>query len=209
MTYRIITIDKQQRWMRSIGRMDKSEDGKPCYFRGTMQDVTELKEAEAQIKQLAFYDPLTQLPNRRLLNDRLYCAIHSNKQFAVLMMDLDRFKAVNDNLGHAAGDELLQHVAQRITRQLSENDIAARLCGDEFVVLLTNTNQHKTEHIALAIIQQLTLPFALHNTTVYVGTSIGISYYPKHGNTPEQLLDKADAALYQAKAQGRGCFCVA
>lgn len=124
-------------------------------------------------------------------------------------MDLDRFKAVNDTLGHAQGDELLKHVAQRISGQLTEHDTAARLGGDEFVVLLPNTTQQKTERIALAIIQTLSQPFNLKNTQVNIGTSIGISYYPKHGNTPDQLLDKADAALYQAKAQGRGCFCVA
>lgn len=209
-TYRIINNNKQIRWMRSIGRMEQSNtDEKPRYFRGTVQDVTELKEAEAQIKQLAFYDPLTKLPNRRLLSDRLHSAIQSNKKFAVLVMDLDHFKAVNDTLGHAQGDELLKLAAKRILGQLTEHDTVARLGGDEFVVLLPNTHQEKTQDTALNIIQTLIHPFNLKDTTINIGTSIGISYYPQHGDTPEQLLDKADSALYQAKAQGRGCFCIA
>ena len=216
--YRIINTDNQLRWMRSIGRVDVNESNAgspPIYFRGIVQDITELKVAEAEIKQLAFYDALTHLPNRRLLNERLQHGINlgerENKQLAVLMLDLDRFKAVNDSLGHLAGDELLQQVATRIKVQLRETDTVARLGGDEFVVLLPNLSHHEdVERVALAIIVELSQPFSLRKTDVVnIGTSIGISFYPEHGNHPEILLDRADIALYQAKEQGRGCFCIA
>jgi len=178
------------------------------------QDITDRKSAEEQIKQLAFYDPLTKLPNRRLLYERLQYSIElgkrESKQLAVLVLDLDRFKAVNDNLGHKAGDQLLQEVAQRITAQLRKIDTAARLGGDEFVILLTELNHFEdVERVALAIITELSKPFQLGNSNeVNISTSIGISFYPQHGNDPDMLLDYADIALYKAKDQGRGCFCV-
>jgi diguanylate cyclase (GGDEF)-like protein/PAS domain S-box-containing protein len=213
--YRIIDSNTQQRWIRSVGRVDESRSAEPSYFRGIVQDITELKVAEEQIKQLAFYDPLTQLPNRRLLDERLQHGIdqgqRDGKQLAVLMLDLDRFKAVNDSFGHSAGDELLQQVATRIKAQLRKVDTAARLGGDEFVVLLPDISYHEdVERVALAIISALSQAFWLHETNeVNIGTSIGISFYPEHGDIPEILLDRADTALYQAKDQGRGCFCIA
>jgi diguanylate cyclase (GGDEF)-like protein len=180
-----------------------------------VQDITERKAAEEQIKQLAFYDYLTQLPNRRLLNERLQYGIdlaqREGNQLAVLALDLDRFKAINDNLGHKAGDELLQKVAERIVTQLRKVDTAARLGGDEFVVLLSEISHHDdVKRVALAIIAELSQPFLLRETdSVNIGTSIGISFYPEHGDNPEILLDRADIALYKAKDQGRGCFCIA
>jgi diguanylate cyclase (GGDEF)-like protein/PAS domain S-box-containing protein len=213
--YRIIDSNKHLRWIRSVGRVDESRNADPSYFRGIVQDITELKEAEEQIKQLAFYDPLTQLPNRRLLDERLQHGIDKGQregtQLAVLMLDLDRFKAVNDSFGHSAGDELLQQVATRIKAQLRKVDTAARLGGDEFVVLLPDISHHDdVERVALAIISELSQAFWLHEINkVNIGTSIGISFYPEHGDNPEILLDRADTALYKAKDQGRGCFCIA
>ena len=213
--YRIIDANKQLRWIRSVGRVDESRNAEPTYFRGIMQDITERKAAEEQIRQLAFYDPLTKLPNRRLLDERLHHGIErahrEGNQLAVLMLDLDRFKAVNDNFGHKAGDELLQQVSERVLAQLRKIDTVARLGGDEFVVLLPDINHHENvARVALAIISELTKPFLLRETdSVNIGTSIGISFYPEHGTNPEILLDRADTALYQAKDQGRGCFCVA
>ena len=190
----------------------RKADGSPDYFIGMMLDITERKAAEEEIKKLAFFDPLTNLPNRRKLFDRLQYVIalnHRNQsQFAVFMIDLDKFKAVNDKLGHSAGDELLKQVAARITHCLRDNDMVARLGGDEFVFVLENLNPPEVaETIALKVIADLTLPFQLsENNSVQIGASIGIGLYPQHGNTPESLMDHADSALYQAKDNGRGCF---
>ncbi|MDO9139116.1 MAG: PAS domain S-box protein [Methylobacter sp.] len=190
----------------------KSSDGVVSHFVGTHSDITERKTAEEQIKQLAFYDPLTQLPNRRLLQERLKHGINverrEGRQLGLLMLDLDRFKAVNDSLGHLAGDELLLQVAARISARTRDVDLVARLGGDEFVVLLEDIAQPEdAARIAEEIITELSRPFCLpQNDNVLIGASIGISLYPQHGDTPEALMDHADAALYQAKDAGRGCF---
>lgn len=190
----------------------KSVDGTITHYVATFTDITERKAAEEQIRQLAFYDPLTRLPNRRLLLERLKHSIgverREGKQLALLMLDLDRFKAVNDNLGHLAGDELLQQVAMRITAKLREVDVVARLGGDEFIVLLEDiTHPENAARIAEAIVADLSKPFQLiQSDEVRIGVSIGISLYPQHGDSPEILMNSADAALYQAKDQGRGCF---
>lgn len=176
------------------------------------QRTRELKESEAIVRNLAYYDPLTQLPNRRLLTDRFQQAIshcHREKnKFAVMVIDLDKFKAVNDTFGHAAGDELLKQVAERIKMRLRENDTVARLGGDEFVVLLADVHSlDDTARVANALIETLTKPFVLtQNSNAQIGTSIGITFYPEHGEDGDVLMDKADTALYQAKDNGRGCF---
>ena len=189
-------------------------DGKIRHFLAIKRDITEYKKAEEQIKQLAFFDSLTNLPNRRKLLDHLQymIALHHREgnSFAVLMMDLDKFKPVNDSFGHAAGDELLKQVAERIKHCLRECDFVARLGGDEFVVVLQNENQDAVAHVANKIISDLTEPFQLcylnQCNQVQIGTSIGISFYPSHGTTAEKLIDCADTALYLAKDKGRGCF---
>jgi diguanylate cyclase (GGDEF)-like protein/PAS domain S-box-containing protein len=190
----------------------KSSDGRITHYVATFTDITERKEAEEKIKQLAFYDPLTQLPNRRLLLERLKHSIEmerrEGRQLALLMLDLDHFKAVNDNLGHVAGDQLLQQVAARIKSRLREKDVVARLGGDEFVVLLEDiTHPENAARIAEDIVADLSKPFQLNNNDeVRIGASIGISLYPEHGSIPEILMNSADTALYQAKNEGRGCF---
>ena len=190
----------------------KDNTGRITHYVGNSTDITERKTAENEIKQLAFYDPLTQLPNRRLLQERLKHAIdmerRDGKQLGLLMLDLDRFKAVNDSLGHLAGDELLQQVATRITARLRDVDMVARLGGDEFIVLLEDIAQPEdAARLSEEIIAALTKPFCLtQSNDVQIGASIGISLYPEHGDNPESLIDHADAALYQAKSAGRGCF---
>jgi diguanylate cyclase (GGDEF)-like protein len=190
----------------------RDTNGKVQGIFAAARDVTERKKAENEIKQLAFYDPLTGLPNRRKLLDRLNYSIklshREGKKFAVFMMDLDKFKAVNDAFGHAAGDDLLKQVAKKITKRLRDSDMVARLGGDEFVIVLENYHHHKdVEKVAAEVIADLTVMFELTDGKfVQIGASIGISFYPEHGITPEKLMDNADIALYQAKENGRGCF---
>ncbi len=183
-------------------------------------DITKDKEAEQTIHNLAYYDPLTALPNRRLLWERLKHGIdmerRDGKQLALLMLDLDRFKAVNDSMGHLAGDELLQQVATRIKARLREVDMVARLGGDEFVILLEDiTHPEDAARVAEDIVADLSKPFQLLKSNnahpelsrqVRIGASIGISLFPQHGDSPESLMDNADIALYRAKDEGRGCF---
>jgi len=172
-----------------------------------------------ELNQLASQDPLTQLPNRRLLLERLKHGIderRGSKQLALLMLDLDRFKAVNDSLGHAAGDELLQQVAVRIQNRLRNVDTVARLGGDEFIVLLEDiAHPEDAARVAEKIVADLSRPFQLLRNNendpelgreIQIGASIGISLYPQHGNNPEILMEQADTAMYEAKQAGRGCF---
>ncbi|MGZ8160162.1 MAG: EAL domain-containing protein, partial [Methylobacter sp.] len=183
-------------------------------------DITKDKEAEQTIHNLAYYDPLTALPNRRLLWERLKHGIEvgrrDDKQLALLMLDLDRFKTVNDSMGHLAGDELLQQAAARIKARLRDVDIVARLGGDEFIVLLEDiTHPEDAARVAEDIVADLNKPFQLLRSNnvhpelsrkVRIGASIGISLFPQHGDSPEMLMDHADIALYRAKDEGRGCF---
>jgi len=190
----------------------KDVTGAVIYYVNTRIDITERKATEEAIERLAFFDPLTQLPNRLLLQERLKHSIEKarreGKQLALMMLDLDRFKAVNDSLGHLAGDELLQQVGERISNQLRSSDMVARLGGDEFIVLLEDiTNPSDAVRLAEEIITHLSKPFKLtQSDDVWIGASIGISLYPEHGDSLEVLMDHSDKALYQAKDQGRGCF---
>ncbi|MEI6745137.1 MAG: diguanylate cyclase [Methylococcaceae bacterium] len=199
-------------WLTITAVKSHDDDVVVTHYVGTLLDITERKNHENQIHKLAFYDSLTDLPNRRLLTERLKQSIsierRANKQLAVMMMDLDRFKAVNDTFGHAAGDELLKQVAVRIKSHLRENDTVARLGGDEFVVVLADVdNQKDATHVAYLLIKNLMQPFILsQNNQVEIGASIGISFFPQDGEDGEILMNKADIALYQAKRNGRCCF---
>ncbi|MFZ2405902.1 MAG: EAL domain-containing protein [Methylobacter sp.] len=212
MEYRLRRFDGEYRWLLDHGVPLYDEQRTFLGYIGSCIDITERKIAEDEIQHLAFYDPLTQLANRRLLQERLKHGIdvdrREGKQLALLMLDLDRFKAVNDSLGHQAGDELLRKVAERITTRLRDVDMVARLGGDEFIVLLEDiTHPDDAARVAEEIIAELSKPFQLaQSDDVRIGTSIGISLYPQHGDNPDLLLDHADAALYLAKDNGRGCF---
>jgi len=212
MEYRLRRFDGEYRWLLDHGVPLYDEKNTFLGYIGSCIDITARKSAEEEIKHLAFYDPLTQIPNRRLLQERLKYSIEmarrDDTQLALLMLDLDRFKIVNDSLGHQVGDELLQQVATRLTTRLRDVDMVARLGGDEFIVLLEDiTHPDDAARVAEEIITDLSRSFSMsqHNN-IQIGASIGISLYPQHGDSSEILLDHADTALYQAKDQGRGCF---
>ncbi|GAA0854788.1 EAL domain-containing protein [Aliiglaciecola litoralis] len=181
------------------------------YYLMIMSDISEQKEAENELRRLANFDGLTDLPNRTLLLDRIkhgidHAARHKSKM-GVFFIDLDRFKQVNDSLGHKAGDELLKVVAQRLTNLLRQDDTVARLGGDEFVVMVEEVKHpDRLSILAQQLIDVLEAPIQLGNQTVSVSSSVGIAIYPGDAATPEELLRNADLAMYHAKEQGRSNF---
>jgi diguanylate cyclase (GGDEF)-like protein len=178
----------------------------------THEDITDRARNEKRIAFLAQHDLLTGLANRALFSEKLDDAAKRLKRngsnFTVLMLDLDRFKNVNDTLGHPAGDQLLVEVAQRLQSSLRDTDVVARLGGDEFAIIQENEKNQRDGAIALArkIIGLIEQPFELGGNRVNVGTSIGIAFAPEHGSDAETLLQKADVALYAAKSGGRNDF---
>ena len=168
----------------------------------------QIHSRQQELEYHALHDSLTGLANRGLLNDRLEQSIHNAQQerssFSILTMDLDRFKEVNDTLGHAVGDRLLQQVAQRLTTLLREVDVVVRLGGDEFSVLLTTAQEKHAEGIASKIINDFHNVFVVDNTPLYIGISIGLATYPQHGNTSQILQQRADVAMYVAKRNKMG-----
>ena len=178
---------------------------------GVCRDITERKRAQLELYSLAHHDILTGLPNRVLLEDRLVQAkafAHRQKNgFAVLFLDLDRFKIINDTLGHAVGDELLRLVAARLQRTLRETDTVARIGGDEFIILLANTgNRNDVLSLADKIMKSLAIPLHLRDHELFVTASLGGCMYPEDDTDTESMMKKADIAMYHAKALGRNNF---
>ncbi|AMK77027.1 MULTISPECIES: bifunctional diguanylate cyclase/phosphodiesterase [Methylomonas] len=190
----------------------RNEYQQVTHYVGVFSDITQLKDAVDRLDYLAHHDPLTDLPNRLLLFARLeHCIELSSRErklAALLMLDLDRFKDVNDSFGHLAGDELLQQVARRLTNRLRGVDTVTRLGGDEFALLLEDlSHPQDAALVAAEIVKALSEPWRLSNgAEVRIGVSIGISLFPDHGKNSEELLQHADAALYRAKDEGRGNF---
>ena len=179
-------------------------------FVTTYLDVTEQRRAQALVAHMAHHDALTDLPNRALFRDRLQQSVARARRgegMALLYLDLDRFKPVNDNLGHAAGDALLKSVAARLRKIARDTDTVARLGGDEFAVIQVGVKD-ASEATALAcrLVMALAAPHHLDGTPITVGASIGIALAPKDGLDPDELLKKADSALYRCKTEGRGSF---
>jgi len=177
----------------------------------SFRDVTQKKQTEIAIRHQAWHDTLTNLPNRILFNQKLSAALSEAAQdlklSAVMFLDLDRFKEVNDTLGHAIGDLLLQSVVQRFLSCLRQSDVLARWGGDEFVLLLPHISyQGDASEIARRLIEALQPPFCLEGHYLHVTVSIGIAVYPHHGLDSSTLLQNADAALYQAKKSGRNNY---
>ena len=184
--------------------------GQPAVI-GVLLDVTEHRQAEVQLNQLAFYDALTGLPNRTLFMDHLKLAMAGaklrNTLMALLILDLDHFKEINDTLGHHIGDQLLQGVAARIAVCVRDTDTVARFGGDEFAIIQTDVaGIESVETLAQTIIDAVASPFLLNGAEIYTGVSIGVTVYPLEDVSAEQLLQNADMAMYAAKNQGRNNF---
>lgn len=197
------------KWM-SISVIRDSYGGINNYI-AIFSDITERKITEKRLHQLAHYDPLTQLPNRLLFADRLSQSIaqaeRHGKRLALMFLDLDHFKLINDTLGHDLGDELLKQVSARISDSVRESDTVARIAGDEFTIILPDiTNTYDADSVAAKIVSILAEPFVLNNKERFTGVSIGISLYPDDADNVDELIKYADVAMYRAKAQGRNNY---
>jgi diguanylate cyclase (GGDEF)-like protein/PAS domain S-box-containing protein len=202
--------DGSKMWF-SANMRTVSEDGVVVGYEGTNADITDRKVAEERIQYLAYYDALTGLPNRTLLQDRLTKALADGRrqryEIALLFLDLDRFKDINDSLGHSAGDLLLKEVAERLETWGREQDTVARLGGDEFMIALTHLKDTADAAVAAErLMDAMTAEFVVRGHSIHVGCSIGISIFPEHGTDCETLIKNADAAMYSAKANGRNNF---
>ena len=180
-------------------------------YEGAQQKLAEHKHVDETIKHLAYYDSLSDLPNRMLFNDRLTMELaraHRNQQkVGVLLLDLDRFKEVNDTLGHSMGDKLLQAVGERLTSLLRKSDTVARLGGDEYILLLPEiAGIEDATKIAQRILETIRKPFVLDGHELHIATSIGIAIYPSDGEDADTLVKHADIAMYHAKNHGRGNY---
>ncbi|NHQ87384.1 EAL domain-containing protein [Iodobacter sp. HSC-16F04] len=186
------------------------QQGEATHYISIFHDVSERQRQELQLAQLATHDPLTGLANRALLNDRLARAITHSQRYnsiaAILLIDLDRFKKVNDSLGHAIGDILLKLVASRLESMMRAGDTIARMGGDEFAIVSELVNQEDAATVARKVQQMLSTPFHIGKTELFITPSIGISFAPMDGANADSLLRRADVALYQVKENGRNHF---
>ena len=197
--------------LRTKKRAILDANGQPEYLIGVSEDISERKRAEAQIARLAHYDPLTELPNRvqfqQSLREALSRSARQGEPVAVHCIDLDRFKVVNDTLGHPAGDALLKAAAERLRGCAREGDTVARLGGDEFAVVQCGVvHGADASRLATRIVEAMAQPFDIHGQQVVAGASVGVAMSPQDGLEPDELLQKADMALYRAKNEGRGAF---
>lgn len=186
------------------------ETEKGVFFSSIIRDITERKASEDKINDLVYLDPLTGLPNRRLFNDRLDSLLRQADErglnFSLFYMDLDNFKMINDRFGHSIGDLFLQSVASRLEAQISPKDTLSRLGGDEFILLLPNTEYSKAADRAQELIKALNAPFRFENEEIFTSVSVGISMFPFDGDDSETLVKNADIAMYQAKEGGKNAF---
>ncbi|MHC1697856.1 MAG: putative bifunctional diguanylate cyclase/phosphodiesterase [Geobacteraceae bacterium] len=220
---RITVRDSRQRTILTKARITRDEKGKATWAVGFIQDITERKEVEEKIRLLAYFDTLTGLPNRILFHDYFNHAVafatRTKTQIGILFVDLDRFKMINDTLGHAVGDKVLKDVAKRLEIGIRKYDYIARehvedidakiarFAGDEFIVLLKNVRDHfDAAKVAQRIQDSLTMPYSIDGTEIIVTPSIGISLYPIDGEKLDDLIKYADIAMYHAKELGRNNF---
>ena len=210
-TFRITRADGSNRWVHDRAFPVRDGEGRIYRIAGIAEDVTDRKHAEERLEHLAHYDTLTNLPNRALFYDRLRQALAQARRnrwtMGVMFLDADRFKNVNDTLGHAVGDQLLQQIAERLTRSVRSDDTVGRLGGDEFaIVLSTLASAQDATLVAQKIMAAFKEPFKLEGAEVYVTASVGITLYPDDSSDQDVLVTNADAAMYRAKEIGRNSY---
>jgi len=204
-----VSILGEEHWWELSGSPMRDEQGRFSGFRGVGSDVTERRKSSEKIAYLARYDTLTQLPNRLQLTEALGEALRYSAQWrsrsALLMVDLDRFKSVNDSLGHLTGDKLLAQVSARLQSLMGDNQMVGRLGGDEFAIVIRDVGTPGEVHdLAKRVIDRLSEPYKVDHNTLYVGASVGSAEGPRDGSTVEELMRNADLALYRAKDEGGG-----
>lgn len=208
--YQIEIHDKRKivHWLEIADSPVYDEYGNCIGVDGIVHDITVRKLADERLIRLSYYDELTGLANRRLFTDRLQQTLnlaHRNKSsVALFFLDLDHFKSINDNMGHAAGDEILKEASRRLTSTLRDSDVAARFGGDEFALLLPGADANAAEQVAKKILKMFRKPYLMGETTAALGASIGIAIYPQNGREGETLVNNADTAMYHSKKQNLG-----
>ncbi|WP_031535493.1 sensor domain-containing diguanylate cyclase [Bacillus sp. MB2021] len=208
--YRVIQDESHVKWVvqKAIPIIDKN--GTVSKINGHLIDITDRKTLELNLKQMAYNDDLTDLPNRKALDRHIEKTFARSKRhghcFGIMFIDLDGFKNVNDTLGHDAGDQLLIEVASRLQDNLREEDVISRIGGDEFIVIVEESSKNELENIADRIIQSTSQPYSINEAEAKVSVSVGISLYPNDGETKEILLENADRAMYYAKNNGKNRF---
>ncbi|MGG6309485.1 EAL domain-containing protein [Paenibacillus macerans] len=207
--YRMRKKEGDYLWIQARGMLRKDAGGKPVRFAGSMIDITDRKRYELQLQHLAYYDALSDLPNRYYLLEEL------EKRFsrpdgsgALFFVDTDNFKFINDTLGHKFGDRLLIEASSRLSSLIGEEGMLFRLGGDEFVVLLKEPGEERAAALADKLLQGFKEPFEINGSDVHMSVSIGISFYPQDGGSPEEILKNADVAMYAAKEAGKGKYVI-
>jgi len=215
-TFRDVVINQRKNGQRYYEEKTispvRDANGQITHYIATSRDVTKLMETQEHLAQLAHHDPLTGLPNRMLFMDRLQHALEraqrNQRHLALLFLDIDQFKKINDTLGHQVGDTLLKQMAKRLQSSLRSEDTIARLGGDEFAIVIENgSGEHGIRHIAAKLVKRMNHPFMIDGHELLCTTSIGIAQYPNDGKNAEALLKNADTAMYKAKQSGRNHYC--
>jgi diguanylate cyclase (GGDEF)-like protein/PAS domain S-box-containing protein len=213
--YRVIWPDGSIHWLRETGNVVKDANGQAVKMMGVVRDISAEKASVSELQQLARHDPLTGLPNRLLLEEHVTHSLQNARsnasRVALVFIDLNGFKQINDEYGHAVGDQILVNTAQRLQQTLRGTDMVARLGGDEFVLVieaLTRTNSQQDDALLISekILQRLSEPVCLGDTYHHVGTSLGIAMFPEHGTDIDSLFHIADQAMYTAKRNGNNQY---
>ncbi len=208
--FRLLHSEQGVKRILHVAKPIKNEEGQVTTIIGNFMDITKQKKLEAELKKMAFFDDLTEVPNRKMLDRHIQKAIARSRRhqynLTLMFIDLDDFKIVNDTLGHEAGDQLLVEVVERLTECTREEDLISRLGGDEFIIVFEETSKEEIEDIANRIIKSVSLPYDIDGNEANISLSIGISMFPDDGEDKDTLIQNADKAMYFAKNNGKNRY---